>query len=96
MVSDAEERGILFQRKPSQRQVFPYGTIIISVSATVIGDARKALMDKYECIACGYIYDPAQGDPDNGIPAGTPFEKLPDDWVCPVCGVGKDQFEKVD
>jgi rubredoxin len=51
-------------------------------------------MDKYECIPCRYIYDPAEGDPDNGIPKGTPFEKLPDDWVCPICGAGKDQFEK--
>jgi rubredoxin len=51
-------------------------------------------MDKYECLPCGYIYDPAQGDPERGIPGGTPFEELPDDWVCPVCGVGKDQFEK--
>jgi rubredoxin len=51
-------------------------------------------MDKYVCIACGYIYDPAAGDPDVGIPAGTPFESLPEDWVCPLCGVGKDMFEK--
>ena len=53
-------------------------------------------MDKYECTVCGYIYDPAEGDPDNGIDAGTAFEALPDDWVCPVCGATKDQFEKVD
>jgi rubredoxin len=52
-------------------------------------------VDKYECIPCGYIYDPAAGDPDNGIPAGTPFEKLPGDWVCPTCSASKDQFEKV-
>jgi rubredoxin len=52
-------------------------------------------MGKYECIACGYIYDPAEGDPENGIPAGTPFEKLPEYWTCPMCSVGKDQFEKV-
>jgi rubredoxin len=52
-------------------------------------------MEKYECIPCGYIYDPAVGDPDNGIPAGTPFEKLPIDWVCPLCTASKDQFEKV-
>jgi rubredoxin len=52
-------------------------------------------MDKYECIACGYIYDPAVGDPDRGIPPGTSFDELPDDWVCPLCGVGKDQFEVV-
>jgi len=52
-------------------------------------------MDKYECMACGWIYDPAKGDPDNKIPPGVPFEKLPEDWVCPACGAGKDQFEKV-
>ncbi|MBM4449119.1 MAG: rubredoxin [Chloroflexi bacterium] len=53
-------------------------------------------MARYECSVCGYIYDPAQGDPDSNIPAGTPFEKLPDDWVCPVCGATKDQFNKID
>ena len=52
-------------------------------------------MDKYECQVCGYIYDPAVGDPDSGVPPGTPFEKLPADWVCPVCGAGKDEFQKV-
>jgi flavin reductase (DIM6/NTAB) family NADH-FMN oxidoreductase RutF/rubredoxin len=51
-------------------------------------------MDKYVCTVCGYIYDPEQGDPDNNIAVGTPFEKLPDDWVCPVCGADKDAFEK--
>ncbi len=55
----------------------------------------KFEMDKYECTVCGYLYDPKEGDPDGGIEAGTPFEDLPDDWVCPVCGAGKDQFEKV-
>jgi len=54
---------------------------------------RRIKMDKWECIVCGYIYDPAQGDPDAGIPPGTPFEELPDDWVCPDCGAGKDMFE---
>ncbi|KWZ97801.1 MULTISPECIES: rubredoxin [Anaerococcus] len=49
---------------------------------------------KYVCTACGYIYDPAKGDPDNGIDAGTEFNDLPEDWVCPVCGVGKDMFEE--
>ncbi|MBU7031248.1 MAG: rubredoxin [Theionarchaea archaeon] len=52
-------------------------------------------MEKYECTICGYRYDPEKGDPDAGIPAGTPFEKLPDDWVCPVCGADKDAFVKV-
>ena len=53
-------------------------------------------MDKYQCIVCGYIYDPAKGDPDGDIPAGTPFEKLPEDWVCPECGASKEEFEKVE
>ncbi len=49
---------------------------------------------KYTCTVCGYVYDPEAGDPDSGIKPGTPFEDLPDDWVCPVCGAGKDEFEK--
>ena len=51
-------------------------------------------MDSYICTVCGYVYDPAQGDPDSGVAAGTSFEDIPDDWVCPVCGADKDQFEK--
>ena len=51
-------------------------------------------MDKYVCDVCGYVYDPEKGDPDNGVPAGTSFNDLPDDWVCPVCGAGKDSFSK--
>jgi rubredoxin len=47
---------------------------------------------KYECTACGYIYDPEKGDPDGGIAPGTPFEDIPDDWVCPLCGLSKDAF----
>ena len=53
-------------------------------------------MKKYKCLMCGYIYDPAVGDPDNGVEAGTAFEDLPDDWVCPDCGADKDQFEPVE
>ena len=49
-------------------------------------------MKKYECEPCGYIYDPAVGDPDGGIAPGTAFEDIPDDWVCPICGLGKDVF----
>lgn len=55
---------------------------------------EESKMEKYECTVCGYVYDPEKGDPDSGIKPGTPFEELPDDWVCPVCGVGKDKFEK--
>jgi rubredoxin len=53
-------------------------------------------MQQYECLPCGYIYDPAEGDPDSGIAPGTAFGDIPDDWECPVCGVGKDQFEAVE
>jgi rubredoxin len=51
-------------------------------------------MDRYVCTVCGYVYDPAIGDPDNGAPVGTKFEDLPADWVCPVCGAPKEDFEK--
>lgn len=50
-------------------------------------------MKKHVCKLCGYIYDPGVGDPDNNIPPGTSFEKLPEGWVCPVCGAGKEEFE---
>jgi len=53
-------------------------------------------MDKWACTVCGYIYDPAAGDPDSGIAPGTPFEQLPDDWVCPLCGADKSEFKKVE
>ena len=52
-------------------------------------------MEKWECTACGYIYDPEQGDPDSGIEPGTAFEDIAEDWVCPRCGVGKEFFQKV-
>lgn len=51
-------------------------------------------MKKYRCTVCEWIYDPAIGDPDAGIAPGTPFESLPDEWSCPLCGVGKDMFEE--
>ena len=50
----------------------------------------------WKCIDCGYEYDVEKGDPDSGIAPGTPFEDLPDDWVCPMCGVGKDRFAAVE
>ena len=52
-------------------------------------------MDKYVCNPCGWIYDPAIGDPENGIAAGTAFENLPEDWVCPLCGAGMEDFEAI-
>ena len=53
-------------------------------------------MSKWECMACGYVYDPEVGDPDSGIAPGTAFEDLPEDWVCPECGVDKSMFEQID
>ena len=52
-------------------------------------------MEKMVCSVCGYVYDPAVGDPDNGIAPGTKWEDVSDDFVCPLCGVGKDMFEKM-
>ncbi|HEY4745166.1 MAG TPA: rubredoxin [Desulfuromonadaceae bacterium] len=52
-------------------------------------------MNKWRCTICGYIYDPVEGDVDNGITAGTPFNELPDGWECPRCGVGKGLFEEM-
>ena len=56
---------------------------------------EDASMKKYEC-PCGYIYDPAKGDPEHGIPAGTKFEDLPEDWMCPICGLSKSAFNKAE
>jgi len=56
----------------------------------------ESIMTKFQCVICGYIYDPEKGDLESGIKPGTPFEELPDDWVCPVCGATKDQFERVE
>ena len=53
-------------------------------------------MQKWACMACDYVYDPELGDPDNGVPPGTPFEEIPDDWKCPDCGVDKELFEPVE
>ena len=53
-------------------------------------------MKKYQCIVCGFVYDPVEGDPDSGIAPGTAFDDIPDDWECPVCGVTKEDFEPLD
>jgi rubredoxin len=53
---------------------------------------KENQMQKYVCNICGYVYDPSEGDPDHGVPKGTPFEKLPADWTCPVCGASKSDF----
>jgi rubredoxin/flavin reductase (DIM6/NTAB) family NADH-FMN oxidoreductase RutF len=53
-------------------------------------------LKKFQCLICGYVYDPAEGDPTKNIPPGTAFEDLPDDWTCPICGVGKSEFNLID
>lgn len=62
----------------------------------MIREVRKTMLAKWKCMACEYVYDPEKGDPDSGIPPRTAFEDLPDDWVCPVCGVPKNMFEKLE
>ncbi|HLO26999.1 MAG TPA: rubredoxin [Geobacteraceae bacterium] len=52
-------------------------------------------MASWQCVICLYVYDPAVGDPEHGIEPGTAFEDIPDDWVCPLCGAGKDSFERI-
>jgi rubredoxin len=52
-------------------------------------------MAKWKCLVCGYVYDPAKGDEDGGVPPGTAFEDIPDDWVCPECGAEKSEFELI-
>lgn len=53
-------------------------------------------MEKYVCDVCGYIYDPEAGDPEGGVAPGMAFADIPEDWVCPECGVGKDQFSLIE
>jgi rubredoxin len=55
-------------------------------------EKRREDMEKYVCDVCNYVYDPAEGDPDSGVAPGTAWADVPEDWVCPECGVGKDQF----
>jgi rubredoxin len=52
-------------------------------------------LDRYQCTVCGYIYDPKKGDPENNVKPKTPFEELPESWVCPVCGAPKSEFERL-
>ena len=68
--------------------------IISSNGCNKIKIKEMEIMAKWVCNICGYIYDPEVGDPDNGVAAGTAWEDVPEDWVCPLCGVGKDQFSE--
>jgi rubredoxin len=88
----ARPRTALRQRCPKRVLDALFG----SNSIRTIHQEQEDIMAKWECLGCGYIYDPQVGDPDSGIEPGTPFEDLPDDWVCPECGVDKDMFVQMD
>jgi rubredoxin len=62
----------------------------------VFNTGKEFKMQKWICDVCEWVYDPAEGDPTQGIEPGTAFDDLPDDWVCPACGVGKEDFSKID
>ncbi len=59
-----------------------------------INKRKENIMSKFVCDLCGYTYDPAEGDPDNGVAAGTAWADVPEDWVCPLCGAGKEEFSE--
>jgi len=73
-----------------------YKAILLKTDGSKKKARRKLHMKKYKCTVCGYIYDPAVGDQGSGAVPGTSFEKLPDNWVCPVCGAPKSEFEQTD
>lgn len=81
---------------PDERQIYCiiYAHSIPERSVVFVG-VEASSMSKYQCTICGYVYDPAVGDPDSGIAPGTSFDELPNDWVCPICGADKDAFEKL-
>ena len=70
-------------------------TFAIEKDKNSLTNKNNKIMDKYVCNPCGWIYDPTIGDPENGIEPGTSFENLPDDWACPLCGAGKEDFDKI-
>ena len=70
--------------------------MVCTSSGPSLRDEKECIMQKDVCDVCGYVYDPAVGDPDGGIAPGTAFEDIPEDWVCPICGVGPDMFERIE
>lgn len=71
-------------------------TFVRAISSKILNRERNKIMSKYVCSVCGYEYDPETGDPDNNIEPGTEFADIPEDWVCPVCGAEKENFESTD
>ncbi|MBM6665917.1 rubredoxin [Flavonifractor plautii] len=68
----------------------------VAALCTVPVDAPKTEGGKWVCSLCGYIYDPAEGDPAHGVAPGTPWEQVPSSWSCPLCGVDKEMFKKAE
>lgn len=66
-----------------------------ATAPSYVAPEKKAPAARYQCLACGYIYDPARGDPENGVNPGTPFEQMSESWVCPVCGAARSQFDRI-
>ena len=89
--TDIQRKRKFGRSKMLENQVEPVDNI-----ERIISKRRRVAMKKFECEPCGYIYDPVVGDPDSGIAPGTAFEDIPDDWVCPICGLGKDVFVPVE
>ena len=71
---------------------------LIGLTSAIVRTDRQGetAMQKYVCVVCGYVYDPEEGDPDNGVAPGTAFADLPADWACPECGAGTEDFEPED
>jgi flavin reductase (DIM6/NTAB) family NADH-FMN oxidoreductase RutF/rubredoxin len=101
-IGNVENAEVLSEEKPMTYEFYHkvkggYSPITAPTYSSMVDKVIKKeekKMDKYVCKVCGYVYDPEKGDPDNGIEPGTKFEELPDDWVCPVCGARKEDFEK--
>ena len=74
----------------------PSGSVGVVAASNAVPIRTLATMGRWTCNTCGWEYDPATGDPEGGVPPGTPFEAIPDDWHCPDCGAGKDQFEFIE
>ncbi len=85
-------KGVSPEKSPTYLSDEKLGTDESGIVVPVGKENSAAEMMKYRCLICGYIYDPAEGDPPSGIPAGTAFEDIPDDWTCPICGVNKSDF----
>ena len=93
VVSDAEPMTYAYYHQVKKGYSPPKAPTYQGEEKTGKTPEEKPAMKKYRCSICGYIYDPEKGDPDGKIPPGTPFEELPQDWTCPVCGASKDVFE---